>query len=202
MFYVSLIFNEIWKKIFSFNSAYSMKSSESTSNIHDGVRMTEYKNEPFIIGDYKHNQIEFMHLTHRKWYTISPYPFQTIIFGYGVVSRPSKVFILGGWCEDNCATVTLFENDSWSKIGNLAQNRLNHMVITYGTDCLVIGGQSLENQTMNSHLKTEMISLVDGEHSKSLSSHWYEALPSSMLINGIVLELNNQMTCGETKIGK
>ena len=186
----------------SFNATYSMVSSESTSNIHDGVRMTEYKNEPFIIGDYKHNQIEFMHLTHRKWYTISPYPFQTKIFGYGVVSRPGKVFILGGWCEDNCATVSIFENDSWSKIGNLAQSRLNHLVITYGTDCLIIGGRSLEKQSLISDLKTEMISLVDEKHLKNISTQSFEALPSSMIENGIVFAVDNQTACEEKKIGK
>ena len=179
-----------------------MTSSESTSFIHDGVKMTEYEKEPFIIGDYNHNQIEFMHLSHQKWYTISPYPFQTKIYGFGVVSRPGKVFILGGWCEDNCSTVTLFENDSWSKIGSLAQSRLNHLVITYGTDCLIIGGRSLEKQTVVSDLKTERISLVDGKHSKNMSSHFYEALPSSMLVNGIVFEVNNQTTCNGRNIGK
>ena len=179
-----------------------MTSSESTSFIHDGVKMTEYEKEPLIVGDYNHNQIEFMHFSHKKWYTASSYPFQTKIYGFGVVSRPGKVFILGGWCEDNCATISLFENDSWSKIGNLVQSRLNHLVITYGTESLIIGGRSLEKQTLVPELKTEMISLIDEKHSKNISSQSFEALPSSMIVNGIVFEITNQTTCNETKIGK
>ena len=53
--------------------------------------MTEYEGEPFIVGDYLHNHIEFMHLSHRRWYVATDYPFQRRIFGYTAISRPSKV---------------------------------------------------------------------------------------------------------------
>jgi len=53
------------KNIFSFNGTFDLAAS--TSFVHDGVTMTEYENEPFIVGDYNHNQVEFMHLSHEKW---------------------------------------------------------------------------------------------------------------------------------------
>ena len=61
----------------------------STSYIHDGIIMTEYKNEPFVVGDYNHNQVEFLHMSHERWYIASPYPYtsknppnENRIFGY------------------------------------------------------------------------------------------------------------------------
>ena len=61
----------------------------STNFIHDGIKMTEYENEPFVVGDYENNQTEFLHMSHERWYTASPYPNTTMnlldenrIFGY------------------------------------------------------------------------------------------------------------------------
>ena len=59
----------------------------STNFIHDGIKMTEYKNEPFVVGDYENNQVEF--LSRERWHTASPYPStsknrfdENRIFGY------------------------------------------------------------------------------------------------------------------------
>ena len=76
-----------------------MHPAESTSFVHDGVTMTEYQNEPFIVGDYNHNNVEFMHLSHQKWYTASPFPHKNKVFGYAVVSRPGAVYLFGGCCN-------------------------------------------------------------------------------------------------------
>lgn len=108
--------------------------------------MTDYQSEPFIVGDYNHNQVEFMHKSHYRWYTATVYPFQNKIFGYAVVSRPGKVFILGGCCSQDLSAIALYENDQWSKIGDLIQGRINHFVISYGTDLMIIGGSSTNNQ--------------------------------------------------------
>ena len=61
----------------------------STSYIHDGIIMTEYENEPFVVGDYNNNQVEFLHMSHERWYIASPYPYasknlinENRIFGY------------------------------------------------------------------------------------------------------------------------
>ena len=132
--------------IFSYDGGASFKAAESTAFVHDGVKMTEYENEPFVVGDYKHNQIEFMHLTHHMWYTARPFPFQRRIYGYAVVSRPGKIFILGGCCDDNWSFVSLFQNDEWSQIGSLNQGRMNFMALTYGTDVMIIGGKSKDNK--------------------------------------------------------
>ena len=129
---------------FSFNGDFL--PAESTSFIHDGVTMTEYENEPFIVGDYNHNQIEFMHLSHEKWYTAGPFPHRERVFGYAPVSRPGKVFILGGCCDGDWAQISLFQNDEWSLHGLLKQGRMNFMTITYGTDVMIIGGKTYDNQ--------------------------------------------------------
>ena len=64
----------------------------STSYIHDGIIMTEYENEPFVVGDYNHNQVEFLHMSHELWYIASPLlepgknrSNKTRIFGYSPV---------------------------------------------------------------------------------------------------------------------
>ena len=64
----------------------------STNHIHDGIQMTEYENEPFVVGDFDHNQVEFLHLSHERWYTASPFPKtsknimqKNRIFGYSPV---------------------------------------------------------------------------------------------------------------------
>ena len=130
-----------------FNGTFPMIPAESTSFVHDGVTMTEYENEPFIVGDYQHNEIEFMHLSHEKWYTASPFPHRDRVFGYAPVSRPGKVFILGGCCDDNWDRISLFQNDQWSFHGRLKQGRMNFMTITYGTDVMIIGGKTYGNQS-------------------------------------------------------
>ena len=128
-----------------------MIPAESTSFVHDGVTMTEYENEPFIVGDYQHNEIEFMHLSHEKWYTASPFPHRDRVFGYAPVSRPGKVFILGGCCDNpdddqGWDRISLFQNDEWSYYGRLKQGRMNFMTITYGTDVMIIGGKTYEHE--------------------------------------------------------
>ena len=118
-----------------------MHPEESTSFIHDGVTMTEYQNEPFIVGDYNHTQVEFMHLSHKKWYTASKLPFPDLkrVFGYAAVSRPGKVFLLGG----SLNLITLYQNDVWEPLGQMKHARMNFMTITYGTDVMIIGGNEL-----------------------------------------------------------
>ena len=110
--------------------------------------MVSYENEPFIIGDYEHNQIEFLHLSHEIWYPIRPYRLfgQTRIFGYSAVSRPSKIFLFGGCCENNWSEISLFENDEWTHFGSLKQGRINHLSIAYGTDVMIIGGISNDHE--------------------------------------------------------
>ena len=128
--------------LFSFNGTQPIEKSapyKSTTHIHDGIQMTEYENEPFVIGDYKHNKVEFLHLSHEQWYTASPFRSEKPIFGYSAVSRPGKVFILGGCC-DHWQSVSIFENDEWQYHGKLGHGRMNFMTITYGTDLMIIGG--------------------------------------------------------------
>jgi len=126
-----------------------MTPAESTSFIHDGVTMTEYENEPFVVGDYNHNQIEFMHLSHDKWYTVRPFPHRKRVFGYAAVSRPGKVFILGGCCDEirGNSLIHLYKNDQWQVFDSLKHGRVNFMAITYGTDVMIIGGSAHGNET-------------------------------------------------------
>ena len=108
--------------------------------------MTQYKNQPFIVGDYDNDQIEYMHLSHKVWSSAGQFHNgkHAKIFGYSAVSRPGKVFIFGGCC-DHWSDVSIFENDSWLSGGKLANGRMNFITIPYGTDVMIIGGTS-ENE--------------------------------------------------------
>ena len=122
--------------------------------------MTEYENEPFVVGDYNHTQVEFFHMSHEKWFIASPYRTSFLkphrIFGYSPVSRPGKVFIIGGNREslyeslyyDDWSEITIFENDEWRSHGNLKHGRINFLTIQYGTDVMIIGG-TLHNRTVS-----------------------------------------------------
>ena len=86
--------------------------------------MTSYFNEPFIIGDYENTQTEFMHTSHKRWYTITSYPSPKKMFGFTPVSTSFQLFILGGCCDaDNnyYSKITLFEDDEWFDYGELNQ---------------------------------------------------------------------------------
>ena len=139
------------KKIHSFNGD-NFEQTESTSFVHDGVKLTEYEDEPFIVGDYKHNQVEFFHSSHKMWYTATSFRNDhhifDHIFGYAAVSRTEKVFILGGCCDQNndWSTVTMFDNDEWKSLDRLKQGRINFMAITYGSHVMIVGGSVQENK--------------------------------------------------------
>ena len=115
---------------------------KSTKFPHDGVMMSEYKNEPYIIGDYKHHRIESYLLAYKKWIPAFPYPFQKKIFGFFSISRPKKLFILGGCCANNWSLISVLQDDVWSKHGYLKQGRMNFQAITYQTDIMVVGGMT------------------------------------------------------------
>ena len=61
------------------------------------------------------------------------------------VTRPGKVFLLGGCCDEKKKAVSVFENDEWKSYGKLKQGRINFMTITYGTDVIIIGGKSRQS---------------------------------------------------------
>ena len=130
----------------------SLQSSHSTSVPHDGVQMASYHDEPFIIGDFHHAEVEFMHLTHQKWYSAGHFPNRfmalTRFFGYTPVSRPGKLFILGGCCdwEDNWSTVWILKDHEWSKYAQLTHGRINSIAVVYGSDVTIIGGTSFDQE--------------------------------------------------------
>ena len=119
-----------------------MSEFKSTKFIHDGIKMTDYEKEPFVVGDYENNEVEFLHLSHENWYTATPYPYQKRIFGYAILSRPGKVYIFGGCCDGEWSRVALFKNDKWSEAGTLIQGRMNLMTLKYGSDIMIIGGKT------------------------------------------------------------
>ena len=206
---------------FSFNGTFV--PAASTSFIHDGVTMTEYENEPFIVGDYNHKQVEFMHLSHEKWYTANPISFGIQrIFGYAAVSRPGKVFLLGGSLhfKDNVddkiidqmtmSQIILYQNDQWKPLGELKHARINFMTITYGTDVMIIAGKTYEQNVLGTisdlSAEIELFPLIDAhkpgqENDNLITDSTNMVLPNSMLFNGISIILNDTSTCQETQIG-
>ena len=209
-----------------------MESAASTSFIHDGVTMTEYQNEPFIVGNYNHNQVEFMHLAHEKWYTASPvmagskwpHPFEIeSIFGYAVVSRPGKVFLLGGslYYEQQgreqleMNMILRYQNDVWEPMSELKHARINFMAITYGTDVMIIGGKSYQRRDNDDEIDDYNADYLSAEielYPLSDTRNWYEnddlrtestnmVLPNAMFFNGISIILDDTSSCQETQIG-
>ena len=90
----------VYHSNFSFNGTLPMDETNkyiSTNYIHDGITMTEYEKEPFVVGGYDHNQVEFLHMSHEGWYIASPYPKtgknrlnQNRIFGYSPVKGSER----------------------------------------------------------------------------------------------------------------
>ena len=205
------------KHIFSFRGIFPMEPAASTSFIHDGVTMTEYENEPFIVGDYNHNQVEFMHLSHEKWYTASPALVNfgvTRIFGYAAVSRPGKVFLFGGYLTNReegdykeqkiMEQIILYQNHIWEPLGELKHARMNFMTITYGTDVMILGGKTYGENRSGA---IELFSLIDEtEYDRNLQYDFTTdltnmVLPNAMFSNGISIILDDVSTCQETQIG-
>ena len=195
-----------------------MEPAASTSFIHDGVTMTEYENEPFIVGDFNHNQVEFMHLSHEKWYTASPILSEfgvKRIFGYAAVSRPGKVFLVGGYAyyDDYYAMseIIVYKNDIWEPFGGLKHSRMNLMTITYGTDVMIIGGKTFEAYNEfssydefdadNRTLAIEIFSMIDENVYDFETDLTNMVLPNAMFFNGISIVLNETSSCQETQIG-
>ena len=126
--------------ILSFDGNDTFLPTWSTRYIHDGVEMAKYKNQPIIVGDYKHNEMEFMHLSYKRWYTANPYPIEKVYFGYATVSQSDKVFFLGGSGESS-ERVSVYENESFGPFGSLRRGRINHVAIPFGDNVLIIGGK-------------------------------------------------------------
>ena len=130
-----------------------MTRAESTEIPHDGVQMASYKDEPYIIGDYDHAKIEYMSLSDQKWHFPGNggrnFPDRDRLFGYTPISRPDKLYILGGCCdeEDNWSTIWILKNDNWSKYGELTHGRINAMAAIYGNDVMIIGGSSFDQKS-------------------------------------------------------
>ena len=65
------------------------------------------------------------------------------IYGYSVASTNEAAFVIGGSGSDNLSNVIAkFENNGWSKFGNLQKSRALHGSITIGTETMIIGGMT------------------------------------------------------------
>ena len=120
--------------------------------------MAEYENKPFLVGHYMHNEVESMHTGYSKWQSATNFfannP-RTPIYGYAAVSRPGKVYIIGGCC-DHDKTISIFEQFEWRHLDNqLTQSRINFMTITYGTDIMIIGGTTESEKSYVSFLSIQ-----------------------------------------------
>ena len=112
--------------------------------------MTQYENQPFIVGDYNHTKIESMHTVVEKWHTFPNFytdDSEKAIYGYAAISSQNKVYILGGCCNHE-RTVSIFGNYKWTHFDNqLMKPRKNFVTIRYGTDIMIIGGGTESHQS-------------------------------------------------------
>ena len=59
---------------------------------------------------------------------------------YSVSSTNQAAFFIGGIFASYSSVIAKYENDEWSRLGNLKRRRSNHGSIISGTEIIVIGG--------------------------------------------------------------
>ena len=59
---------------------------------------------------------------------------------YSVSSTNQAAFFIGGNFAGGSSVIAKYENDEWSRHGNLKRRRCNHGSIISGTEIIVIGG--------------------------------------------------------------
>ena len=60
---------------------------------------------------------------------------------YSVASTTEAAFVIGGWDgSSSLDIIAKFENNQWSRYGNLQKARSGHGSITSGTQTIIIGG--------------------------------------------------------------
>ena len=68
------------------------------------------------------------------------------ISSYGTASTNSAAYILGGYYYPNghqkTSTIAQFQNNQWSKIGDLKEKKSNPSAILHNEEYLVIGGRA------------------------------------------------------------
>jgi len=69
------------------------------------------------------------------------YNFRRIVL-YSVASTAEAAFLIGGWGGSPLDIIAKFEDNKWSRYGNLQQARIGHQSITIGTQTIVIGGET------------------------------------------------------------
>ena len=65
---------------------------------------------------------------------------------YATASKDESVLIIGGYTNSSpyyTSTIAEYKDGSWTILGNLAQARYQHAVITSRSDTMVVGGRSL-----------------------------------------------------------
>ena len=71
------------------------------------------------------------------------------ISSYSVASTTKAAFVIGGFDvsiggSSSLDVIAKFENNKWSRYGNLQNSRYNHESITSGTQTIVIGGSKIQ----------------------------------------------------------
>ena len=69
------------------------------------------------------------------------YNFRRITY-YSVTSTTEAAFVIGGWDTSALDAIAKFEKNNWSLYGNLQKPRDGHGSLTYGTQTIVIGGET------------------------------------------------------------
>ena len=76
-----------------------------------------------------------------NWEEKADYPFHSEIYYYAALSVRSAVFIFGGYGGGSyVSTVAKYENNIWTREGNLNQARRGHEAITVNGMAYIIGG--------------------------------------------------------------
>ena len=111
--------------------------------------LANYRGSPLTTGSSNPSdcyiRTEVYNFGTQQWHDAPDYPFAWIqIGGYSVASTDAAAFVIGGVDAMGYYSnvIAKFENEEWSLYGYLRLTRGYHKSITYGTETIVIGGES------------------------------------------------------------
>jgi len=108
------------------------------------------------LGNPGNPDVELFDIHSNTWETKTSFPFcSTRISEYGIISRKSSVFIMGGWCQgDITSLIAKYTIDKWERFGNLQERRAGLRAIENGDRIFVVGGYSGYHESFKTEIWT------------------------------------------------
>ena len=126
--------------IFRFDGTSVVRSKSSIYN-HYVTSLGNYQNRAVAIGDnwYGHRKVEMFE--NDIWSELSDFPFvNEYISGYSVATLNEKLYIFGGYGDNQVIDIAAMFDGGWTQIGHLMFPRAGHRTITMSNNIIHIGG--------------------------------------------------------------